>query len=667
MSKKQSVKDKKQLASVSGTSWLPRALIGAIAALGVAVAYLLPTEADRLPRPTAAALFPRELHEISRYGDRVFSAEHQTYAFGRWKKPLEQVEFHVDADWKLKLQTLFQTKYWHYQSVNTKDFFIGSAIVKLGYANDAFLYVVDKTSPEMEKFEWQGRLPGDLGLSFASSSIDKSVCTSFKSLSPDFVSFCYDSERRGWSVKANVTTIGVIHGEAKQLQADVFMRQEEALMVLFPNGNDTMRPAYVHKGAGSLASGSFSFGNVSVDLQTRRGLAGIDWTRSMTLRCTRWKWASSSFRALVTTTVQGKTPVTEEANVGINFSKDVYDIDGESQENAIWVNGQVYVMRGVNFAIPETEPLKNQWKVSTMPDVKEESVQLTFTPRGSREDHTKLLLVESDFIQPYGVFDGSIAFTTPEGTKVEIAVKQAFGVVENHFALPISRVKMLAAQRLMLGSVGQRQARSALLCTVSRARAPFLGNGALAPSFSQRSLIAAKQPIVATRHLVPLQRHPVPLVRFSVWNTRHCATSSSSSSVSKAVTEQNMTHWERLKDLWRKYGVVAIGTYFTMYGVVLGSIYVAIEKGWVSTARVSRSDGENASQEFNVVTATNKFVTLAEDLGIAKHLDVQRVGPKTGSFLIAWIVTKFTEPLRLALTLAITPRISRLIRRAPKL
>lgn len=62
-----------------------------------------------------------------------------------------------------------------------------------------------------------------------------------------------------------------------------------------------------------------------------------------------------------------------------------------------------------------------------------------------------------------------------------------------------------------------------------------------------------------------------------------------------------------------------------------------------------------------------RFVTYLEDLGIAKYFDVQRVNSKTGTFLLAWVATKFTEPLRLALTLAITPRIARFVGRAPQL
>ncbi|GLD96374.1 hypothetical protein PINS_up005057 [Pythium insidiosum] len=172
---------------------------------------------------------------------------------------------------------------------------------------------------------------------------------------------------------------------------------------------------------------------------------------------------------------------------------------------------------------------------------------------------------------------------------------------------------------------------------------------------------------------------------------RPCASTTPSTSSSKAsaaaarrqeMVEKGKSHWEKLKELWRQYGIVAVGTYFSMYGIVLGSIYVAIEQGWVSTARTSRPEGSEqaagsdtnanananaaASSPFNLVTATNKIVTLAEDLGVAQYMDLQRVNSKTGSFVIAWVATKFTEPLRLAVTLAITPRIARLVGRAPK-
>lgn len=423
-------------ASRHASSWISRLLMASAVGAAIGIVMLVPSEANRVAKPTSASLFPSTFRANSGIGDRVYDSAKKVYAMGRWQEPVEQLQFHIDEDWKLQLQSFFSNKYWHYHSVDSPYVFLGAAVVKLGYANDAFLYVVDKQSPEMEKYEWQGRLPLDLGITFGVSSLDTSRCTSFTApMSSDFVSFCYDSARKGWHIRANITVTGAIHGQQKRFTADVWMARDEALTLLFPVGNDTMRPAYVHKGAGSAATGTFELDGTRVDLGKERALAAIDWTRSMTMRCTRWKWASSNFHAHVTVKRDGKTVETKKAAVGINFSKDVYDIDGASQENAVWIDGKVYTMRGVDFEIP-SDPQKDKWHVVSMGDSgPHESVQLSFAPKGSREDHTNLLVIESDFIQPYGYFDGSIRFTTAQGDAIEITVKKAFGVVENHYAL----------------------------------------------------------------------------------------------------------------------------------------------------------------------------------------------------------------------------------------
>lgn len=96
--------------------------------------------------------------------------------------------------------------------------------------------------------------------------------------------------------------------------------------------------------------------------------------------------------------------------------------------------------------------------------------------------------------------------------------------------------------------------------------------------------------------------------------TRYATTSNASKPQVDSAAAENavVAHGSslaRLKDLWSKYGIVAIGTYFTMYGAVLGSIYVAIDQGWLSTAKPSQADVENPENaDFNVVTATNKYV-----------------------------------------------------------
>jgi hypothetical protein len=74
--------------------------------------------------------------------------------------------------------------------------------------------------------------------------------------------------------------------------------------------------------------------------------------------------------------------------------------------------------------------------VSGMPCCSDnELVDLHFHPLGSREDHTNLLVMTSEFVQPYGRFRGRVRFLTPDGRRrVSIDVHDAFGVVENHFA-----------------------------------------------------------------------------------------------------------------------------------------------------------------------------------------------------------------------------------------
>ena len=50
-------------------------------------------------------------------------------------------------------------------------------------------------------------------------------------------------------------------------------------------------------------------------------------------------------------------------------------------------------------------------------------------------DHTNLGVIVSDFVQPYGHFNGTIAVQDDDGERYMVYVKDAFGVVENHRAL----------------------------------------------------------------------------------------------------------------------------------------------------------------------------------------------------------------------------------------
>jgi hypothetical protein len=46
-------------------------------------------------------------------------------------------------------------------------------------------------------------------------------------------------------------------------------------------------------------------------------------------------------------------------------------------------------------------------------------------------------------------------------------------------------------------------------------------------------------------------------------------------------------------------------------------------------------------------------------------VDLIQKNPHVGNFVMAWVLTKFTEPARAVLTLAVVPRIARALGRVP--
>jgi hypothetical protein len=78
-----------------------------------------------------------------------------------------------------------------------------------------------------------------------------------------------------------------------------------------------------------------------------------------------------------------------------------------------------------------------------------------------------------------------------------------------------------------------------------------------------------------------------------------------------------------LKEVLTEYGAVALVLYLVIFAIVLGASYFAIRAGWTPESVVG----------------------------------------KTGTFAAAYIVTKLTQPIRIAATVAMTPIVARLYER----
>jgi hypothetical protein len=100
-----------------------------------------------------------------------------------------------------------------------------------------------------------------------------------------------------------------------------------------------------------------------------------------------------------------------------------------------------------------------------------------------------------------------------------------------------------------------------------------------------------------------------------------------------------------IRAFFKKYGKTGFAIYISVYLTTLGSLFAVIDNG---------------------ILAADDAVKFLKKIGVDRFVDLDRINPKAGSFAVAWILAKFTEPFRMALTLAITPSVVKLLlRRKP--
>ncbi len=313
------------------------------------------------------------------------------WAFGRYHGPI--VEPDLQAGW-----SRFRLKEWHYTAISSPHWFLAIGLVQLGYAAEAFAYLVDRTSG-VSLGEWGERSIGGRSLSIAPGPVSGATCWS--SRMGEVIKRAVDGTS-GWIVRCDFPLADErLTGEIQIVESG------PGLSLLHPVADQ--RPAYTYKATGLRCRASLSLGRRELDFSN--ALANVDWTRSRALRRTRWNWASAS----------GHT--TDGSLVGINLSAYVYDdATGISQENVLRIGAQLIPVGKVNFSIPE-RPEEQSWSIRGQDSGE---VDLRFEPRGIRRNHANLGLVRNELLEPWGIFNGSVS-----GQIVE----PLFGVVERAEAL----------------------------------------------------------------------------------------------------------------------------------------------------------------------------------------------------------------------------------------
>ncbi|HYX91046.1 MAG TPA: DUF2804 domain-containing protein [Myxococcaceae bacterium] len=143
------------------------------------------------------------------------------------------------------------------------------------------------------------------------------------------------------------------------------------------------------KRAALQASGALRIGHRRVSLDG--GIAGVDYTNGLLARNTRWHWAMMNGRL-----VDG-TPI------GLNLVEGINDVNAACNENALWLGDQLHPLPRARFR-PGAFPTRDAWRVETVDD----SVSLRFEPVHTHRDERDLKIVRSRFLQPLGLFSGTI-------------------------------------------------------------------------------------------------------------------------------------------------------------------------------------------------------------------------------------------------------------------
>jgi hypothetical protein len=181
---------------------------------------------------------------------------------------------------------------------------------------------------------------------------------------------------------------------SRGVRIDVTVEEQAGVESVHRSGRDGY--VWTRKQAGVPVRGTISVDGRPYEVDC---LGAVDETSGRHQRHTTWKWSTGGGRSA------------DGRRVGWNLVSGVND-EPTGSERCVWIDGEPREVGPVSFA----DDLSS---VSFA-----EGGSLSFGEWGAREDHTNLLVLRSDYRQPFGTFSGVL----PGG--VELA--EGYGVMEWH-------------------------------------------------------------------------------------------------------------------------------------------------------------------------------------------------------------------------------------------
>lgn len=129
-----------------------------------------------------------------------------------------------------------------------------------------------------------------------------------------------------------------------------------------------------------------------------------------------------------------------------------------------------------------------------------------------------------------------------------------------------------------------------------------------------------------------------------------------SNNPSEPGPNDNLSLKDKAKQLWKSYGYVAVGSYLGLYIATLTSIFLSLDFD------IFHAETFGFKPEEAVLKVCGIFEAVTGSKALPEFI---RENPKVGTFALAWVMTKFTEPIRLGVTIAAVPKIAKLFGRTP--
>ena len=283
-------------------------------------------------------------------------------------------------------------KRWQYVGLAAEHWFIGLAIVDLGWAMSAFVYVFDRQRRQVV-LDWsQDGLPGLSG--WVRDQPVQGGEARFRGLGAELCIRPVAPE-----VASDALAVRVVAGGLR-LQVELDLSRAPPFLLAVGPVQGGLGHA-TQKSPGLPATGWFELNGQRHVLQGATG--SLDSSNGLLARETAWRWASA-----------------HDGRLGFNLQQGYFG----DQENVLWLDGALLPLGAATFVFDPARPLA-PWHIHTDDGL----LDLRFRPEGARQARRDVWIAASDYIQPVGTFHGWVR-AAPGGPT--LPVEGLLGVTEDH-------------------------------------------------------------------------------------------------------------------------------------------------------------------------------------------------------------------------------------------